>query len=133
MAAATRSTVPSSSRCTGPTFTITPTSGSATATSSAICPSPRMAISSTSASVPRGASRIVSGSPISVFQFSRDAWVTRRGRSSAARMSLVEVLPVDPVTAKTFAPSSRRQARARACSAASGSSTEMTAAPLHAE
>ena len=40
LAAATRSTVPSSSRCTGPTFTITPTSGAAIAASSAICPSP---------------------------------------------------------------------------------------------
>ncbi len=105
----------------GPTFTITPTSGSATATSSAICSSPRMAISSTSASVSGGASRIDSGSPISVFRFWRLACVRRWGVSRASRMSLVEVLPVEPVMPTTGASSSRRHARASAWSAASGS------------
>ena len=69
LAAAIASSVPSSSRCTGPTLTITPTSGSAIAASSAICPAPRIAISSTSTSVPAGAPRIVSGRPISVLRF----------------------------------------------------------------
>ena len=55
-----------------------------------------------------------------------------RGRarpSSAARMSFVEVLPVEPVIATTFAPRSRsstRHARASACSAASGSACAST-------
>ena len=71
-----------------------------------------------------GASSIVSGSPISVLRFSRLA-CTRPG-SSARAMSLTEVLPTEPVTPTTRAPSSRRQARASACSAASGSSTAKT-------
>ena len=63
------SSVPSSSRWTGPTLVITPISGSAIPQSSAICPRPRIAISSTSASVWGGALRIVKGRPISVLKF----------------------------------------------------------------
>ena len=74
-----------------------------------------------------GASRTVSGSPISVLRFSRLAW-TRPG-SSARAMSLTEVLPTEPVTPTTRAPSARRQVRASACIAASGSSTANTQAP----
>ena len=66
LAAATASTSPSSSRCTGPTLMITPTSGSAIAQSSAIWPGPRMPISRTSAWVSSGAESIASGIPISV-------------------------------------------------------------------
>ncbi len=51
-AAAIASIVPSSSRCTGPTAVMTPTSGAAIAVSSAIWPAPRIPISSTSACVP---------------------------------------------------------------------------------
>ena len=58
-ASAIASRVPSSSRCTGPTFVIAATSGSAISQSSAIWPRPRIAISSTSASVSGGAERIV--------------------------------------------------------------------------
>ncbi len=99
-------------------------SGSAIAANSAICPTPRIAISSTSTSVSGGASRTVSGRPISVLRFSRLAW-TRPG-SSAREMSLTEVLPTDPVIPTTRAPSARRQASASAWSAASGSSTANT-------
>ena len=70
-AAAIASSEPSSSRCAGPTLTITPTSGRAIAVSSAIWPGPRIAISRTSARCRAGAARIASGSPISVFRFSR--------------------------------------------------------------
>ena len=122
-AAAIASSVPSSSRCTGPTFVITPTSGSAIAASSAICPAPRIAISSTSTSVPGG--RAEDGER----QADLGVEVLRGGASRrlpvasiAARRSFVEVLPVEPVMPMTWAPSSRRQARASACSAASGSS-----------
>ncbi len=132
-AAATRSTVPSSSRCTGPTLTITPTSGSAIRASSAICPAPLIAISSTSASVPLPASRIVSGTPISVLKFSRLAWVTAYGASSAAKMSLVDVLPVEPVIPATRQPSSRRHAVASRWSASRGSSATITTAEAQAE
>ncbi len=65
-ASAIASSVPSSSRCTGPTLVMTPISGSAISHSSAIWPTPRIAISSTRTSVPGGAPRIVSGRPISV-------------------------------------------------------------------
>ena len=105
LAAAIASSEPSSSRCTGPTLTITPTSGSAIAVSSAIWPAPRIAISSTSASVSRGRREHR--------QRQADLGVEVLGArdraqlpcaSSAARMSLVEVLPVEPVIATTFAP-----------------------------
>ena len=51
-------------------------------------------------------------------------------RSSAARMSFVEVLPVEPVIATTFAPASpsaRRHARASDCRPARGSGWTSTA------
>ena len=89
-ASATRSTVPTSSRCTGPTFVITPTSGRAIWASSRICPMPRIAISSTSSSVPCSASSTVSGSPISVLKFSRLA-CTRppNGGASSAQQDVL--------------------------------------------
>ena len=125
MAAAIASIEPMSSRCTGATSAITPTSGSAMAVSSAIWPGPRIPISSTSASVPAGASSTVSGSPISVLRFSRLATVRSRWASIAARMSLVDVFPTEPVIPTTGQPSARRHAVARRCSAASGSSAAM--------
>ncbi len=93
-------------------------------------PQPRIAISSTIASVPRSASRIVSGTPISVLRFSRFACVLSCARRIVARMSLVDVLPVEPVTPITRAFSSRRHARASDCSAASGSAAAITAPPV---
>ena len=80
----------------GPTLTMMPTSGRAIAVSSAICSAPRIAISSTSASVPAGAPRIASGRPISVLKLAGLATVATWGASRAARMSLVDVLPVEP-------------------------------------
>ena len=124
--AAIASSVPSCSRCTGPMFVMSPTSGSAIATSSAICPAPRIAISRTRTSVPSGAPRIVSGRPISVLRFCAVAVTRLPVATIAARRSFVEVLPVEPVTPMTSAPSSCRQATASACSAASGSSASRT-------
>src|SRR4051794_19039028 len=94
--------------------------------SSAICPAPRIAISSTSTSVSAGALRIVSGSPISVFQFCGVATVRRCGRSIPESRALVDVLPVEPVMPITSAPSSRRHAVARRWRADSGSSAVRT-------
>ena len=108
---------------------MTPTSGSLMAARSAIWPKPRMAASRTSTSVPGGAARISSGMPMSVLKFAREATTRRWGASSAAISSLVEVLPTEPVTAITRAPSSRRHARPRRPSAASGSSAASTAPP----
>src|SRR3954469_19618685 len=127
LAAAIASIDPMSSRCTGATAVMRPTSGSAMAVSSAICPGPRIPISSTSASVPAGASSTVMGSPISVLRFSRLATVRRRWLSIAARMSFVEVFPTEPVTPTTGQPRARRHAVARRCRAVSGSSETMTA------
>ena len=104
--------------------TTTATSGSAMSHSSAIWPGARASPSRAPAPPSRpGASRIASGSPISVLKFAA-AGIRGRGaaRASPARMSLVEVLPVEPVTPITLARSARRRARASACSAASGSS-----------
>src|SRR4051794_23976157 len=130
--AAIASTLPSSSRCTGPTLTITPTSGSAIAASSAICPAPRIAISTTSTSVPGGAPSMVSGRPISVFRFWAVATTRRCGASIPASRSFVEVLPVDPVTPMTRARSARRHAVARRPSAPSGSSAASSTPPFAA-
>ena len=126
LAAATASTVPSNSRWTGPTLTTTPTSGSAIRASSAICPEPRIAISSTRTWVPVGADRISSGSPISVVKLAREATVRRCGVRTAFSRSLVDVLPVDPVTPIIRALSWRLQAVARRWSARSGSSAART-------
>ena len=126
-ARATPSSEPSCSRWTGPTFVITPTSGSQIAVSSAIWPKPRIASSSTSTSVPGGAASSSSGSPISVLKFARLAATVRWGAISAAIRSFVDVLPTEPVTAITCAASSRRQARASAPSDATGCSAASTA------
>ena len=115
------------SRWTGPTFVITPTSGSQIAVSSAIWPKPRIASSSTITSVPGGAASSSSGSPISVLKFARLAATVRWGAISAAIRSFVEVFPTEPVTAITCAARSRRQARASAPSEATGCSAASTA------
>ena len=102
---------------------ITPTSGRAMRASSRICPWPRIAISTTTTSVSCSMSRSVSGTPISLLRLALVATVRATGRSSAARMSLVEVLPALPVMATTLTPARRRTSVARRCSAASPSST----------
>ncbi len=133
LAAATRSTVPSSSRCTGPTFTITPTSGSAIGHQLGDLALRRAWPSRAPAPPCRAAPRGWSAAARSPCSGSaRLAWVRRWAARSAVRMSLVEVLPVEPVTPTTLAPSSRRQPRASACSAASGSSAAITTPPAQA-
>ena len=107
---------------------MTPTSGSATLASSRICPAPRMAISTTATSVSGSISSSVSGTPISLLRLALVATVRATGRSSAARMSLVEVLPALPVMPTTLTPQRRRTALARSCSARRPSSTTMRAA-----
>ena len=120
--------VPTSSRCTGAMLVMTPTSGSATRASSRIWPAPRIAISTTATSVPGSISSRVSGTPISLLRFAAVATVRATGRSSAARMSLVDVLPALPVIATTLTPERRRTVVARSCSARRPSSTTMRAA-----
>src|SRR3954447_25753918 len=126
-AAAIASMLPSSSRWTGPTLTITPTSGAAMRASSAIWPLPRIAISRTRMSVPGGAPRIVSGRPISVLRFWAVATTRLCVASIPASRSFVEVLPVEPVIPMTCARRWRRQAVARRPSACSGSSAARSA------
>ena len=89
-------------------LTMMPMSGSAICASSAIWPRPRIAISRTSTSVPLGALRISSGRPISVLKFARLATVRRCGVRIALRRSLVDVLPVEPVTPMTWGLMCRR-------------------------
>ena len=111
-ACATRSTVPSSSRCTGPTLVTTPMSGRATAQSAAIWPRPRIPISATTTSVSGSIRASVSGRPISLLWPPSAATVLACGPQSAARMSFVEVLPVEPVM-----PTTRAVLRARTAAA----------------
>ena len=102
-------------------LTMMPMSGSAICASSAIWPRPRIAISRTSTSVPLGALRISSGRPISVLKFARLATVRRCGVRIALRRSLVDVLPVEPVTPMTWGLMCRRHPVASCWRAFSGS------------
>ena len=107
---------------------ITPTSGRAIAHSSAICPSPRMPISQTTSSV-SGSMRVsVSGKPISLLWPPSAATVFACGRHIAARMSFVEVFPVEPVIATTRAELRPRISPPSAPSAANASSGASAAA-----
>jgi hypothetical protein len=60
------SSEPRNSRCAGPMFVITPTSGRTNDVSHAICPAPRMASSLMQISVSSSIRQIVSGTPTSV-------------------------------------------------------------------
>ena len=72
-----------------------PRSGRAIAQRSAIWPKPRIASSTMQTSVSGSSRQSVSGTPISLLKFASVA--TSRGRpASAARMSFVEVFPVEP-------------------------------------
>ena len=124
LASTIASSVPSNSRCTGPTFVIAATSGSAISQSSAIWPIPRIAISMTRISVSGGAASSASGIPISVLKFSGLAW-TRPGRI-ARQMSFTEVFPVEPVIPTSGQPIARRQPRASDCNASNGSAAAKT-------
>ena len=109
---------------------MTPMSGRAISASSRICPEPRIASSATTTSVSGSISQRVSGTPISLLKPSRAATMRTRPRSSAARMSFVEVFPTEPVIATTRALLRSRTARPSAAIAAKPSSgTSVAAAP----
>ncbi len=121
-AAATASTVPSSSRWTGPIEVTQATSGGARAASSVIWPAPRMPISTTATWQPSASPIRNIGTPNSVLRLPGvPSTATPAARSMATRMSLVVVLPVAPVTPTTRAPLRSRAIRPAACSTASGS------------
>ena len=81
-----------------------------------------MPISAISTSV-SGSSRVkVSGRPISLLWPSSAAIVRATGRQSAARMSFVDVFPLEPVIATTRASLRSRTARPSAAIAANSSS-----------
>ena len=127
LAWATASTVPSSSRCTGPMLVMQATSGGASAASSAICPSPRMPISITATSQPSSSSSSDMGTPTSVLRLpGLPCTATPAAASMATRMSLVVVLPVAPVTPTTRAPLRSSASRPAAWRAATGSLTTTT-------
>ena len=89
-----------------------------------------MPISQTTTSVSGSIRVSVSGSPISLLWPSSAATVRACGRQSAARMSFVEVLPVEPVMATTRAELRARTALPSAASSAKASSgTSVAAAP----
>ena len=128
-ASATFSTVPSSSRCSGPMCGMTAMSGRAIALSAAICPSPRMPISVTRIFVSGSSRHTVSGRPISLLRLLSAQIVGACGAQSAPRMSFVEVFPAEPTTATTRAALFERTREASAASAASWSSGTSVAAP----
>ena len=118
LARTTFSSVPTSSRCSGPSCVTSVTSGRATAASSAIWPSPRIPSSTTSTSVSGSSRSTVSGSPISLFWLWSGKTVGTTAAQSAPRMSLVVVFPVEPTTATTRADERARTSDASAASAA---------------
>ena len=139
LAAATASSDPSCSRCTGPDVHDHPHVGLARSPSAPRSAPPRASPSPAPAPcVPAGAASTVSGSPISVLRFSRLATVppTPRVASSAARMSFVEVFPVEPVIATTLALPPRAPCATRGPAPAaprSGSGCASTAPPACAQ
>ena len=109
---------------------ITPISGRAIAASSAIWPKPRIASSRMHTSVSGSRRHNVSGTPISLLKLASAAIVRATGAQSAARMSLVEVLPIEPVIPTTRAPLRSRTSHAIRPSALNASSgTSVAAAP----
>ncbi len=89
-----------------------------------------MPISQTTTSVSGSIRVSVSGSPISLLCPPSAATVRACGRHIAARMSFVEVFPVEPVIATTRAELRSRTAPPSAASAANSSSgTSAAAAP----
>jgi hypothetical protein len=108
LARATASTVFRAARCAGPTLTISAQSGSAMAESRASSPSWFMPISTTALRCSEVSRSSVSGTPTSLFRFPS----VLREAPPAARMapiiSLVVVLPFEPVTAPTGIAKRRR-------------------------
>ena len=111
--------MPTSSRCSGPIEVTTATSGRAISQSAAICPSPRIPISVTSTAVSGSSRQTVRGRPISLFWLASAQTVGVAALQSAPRMSLVDVLPVEPTTATTRASLFERTSDASAARAAS--------------
>ena len=98
-------------------------------TATAMWPRPRAPISTTTASVPAGALTRVRGTPSSLLNDFRLAAVTSRRANTDASMSLVDVLPTDPVMPTTRSGSRSRAARPRAVRAAPVSATTMAVVP----
>ena len=92
-ARATSSTVPTSSRCSGPIEVTSATVGRATAQSSAIWPRPRMPISVTSTRVSGSRRSTVSGSPSSLFRLASAAIVGVTAPAERAERVLRRRLP----------------------------------------
>ena len=88
---------PNSDVWTSATIVTMATVGRATSHSDRMWPMPRAPISSTTRSVPSGAFRRVSGTPISLLKLFSLAAVRKLVASAAARRSLTDVLPTDPV------------------------------------
>ena len=98
--------------------------------SAAICAGPRIASSTMPISVSVSSLHSVSGTPSSLLKLASAATVRARGAQIAARMSFVDVLPVEPVIATTRAVLRSRTARPSAASAENASSgTSVAAAP----
>ncbi len=129
-ASATRSTVPRSSRCSGPTCGTTTSVGTRERHTA---PRPGRGhaspVSATSTRVSGSSRHTVSGRPISLFRLRSAQMVGTWGAHSAPRMSFVVVFPVDPTTATTCASLFERTSDASAASAASWSSGTSVAAP----
>ena len=121
--------MPNSSVWAIPTVVTTPTVGRATAHSEAMWPRPRAPISTTTASVPSGALARVRGTPSSLLNDFGLAAVTSRRANTDASMSLVDVLPTDPVMPTTRSGSRSRAARPRAVRAAPVSATTIAVVP----
>ena len=121
LARTTPSSVPTFSRWTGPMVTTTPISGRVSSASSAICPNPRIASSVMQICVSGSSRQSVRGTPISLLKLRSAATVGRCGIAMEARMSLVVVLPYDPVMATTRACERARTARPSAAIAANTS------------
>ena len=96
-AAATPASPPTPSRCTGPTFVMTATSGAAMAASRRISPAWLIPISTTATSCPACRPSSVSGRPTRLFRFPSLRRTRQRAPAIAYVISLVVVLPLLPV------------------------------------
>ena len=112
-------------------FVITPMSGRVNAQSSAIWPKPRIAISTMQISVSGSTRQTVSGTPISALKLRSAATVRACAAQIAARMSFVDVFPIEPVIATKRAPLRSRTAPAIAASAAGRPPRSGVYRPVH--
>ena len=126
--AAMPSSEPNASICAGATVVIIATCGRAMRDSGAISPGWFMPSSTMAKSVSAGIRASVSGTPQWLFRLASAAWTRPSGASAAAAMSLVEVLPTEPVIASTRARVRARAARPNASSAGTTSATSSSGA-----